>query len=111
MEPAYIYKAEVLRVIDGDTYEIRVDVGFDTDRRIDLRLKDVNTPEIRGEEKEEGFKVRNYVLDLFSRHHNQIVVKTHFRRSFTRWVGEAWLGDINLAEHLVEIGYAVEDKR
>ncbi len=50
----YYYGAEILRVIDGDTVEARIDLGFDTHRVETLRLYGINTPELRGESKEKG---------------------------------------------------------
>lgn len=41
----YTYKATVLRVVDGDTVDVSIDLGFSTktDRR--LRLAGIDTPE------------------------------------------------------------------
>lgn len=49
----HLYKAEVLRVVDGDTIDVRIDVGFTilTERR--LRLRGIDTPEMRAESEEE----------------------------------------------------------
>lgn len=43
----YGYKAEVLRVIDGDTIDVCVDLGMRISRRVRLRLQGIDTPEIR----------------------------------------------------------------
>ena len=62
----YWYKAEVMRIVDGDTIKLRVDLGLDSSRRITLRLYGINTPEIRGvpkdsEEYERGMKAKVFV--------------------------------------------------
>jgi micrococcal nuclease len=45
----YIYKVkEVLKVVDGDTLYLVVDVGFSIYHRVELRLAEVNTWEIHG---------------------------------------------------------------
>ncbi|MDU0429186.1 thermonuclease family protein [Staphylococcus chromogenes] len=41
----YIFKASVLRVIDGDTLEMRIDLGFHTHTVRKVRLLGVDTPE------------------------------------------------------------------
>ncbi|WP_194755198.1 thermonuclease family protein, partial [Staphylococcus chromogenes] len=41
----YIFKAKVLRVIDGDTLEMRIDLGFHTHTVRKVRLLGVDTPE------------------------------------------------------------------
>jgi len=57
------YHAHVLRVVDGDTYDLMTDIGFDTFRRLRVRLLDANTPEPRGESKEEGKRVSRVVSE------------------------------------------------
>jgi len=47
--PSYIYRVkEVLRVIDGDTVDILIDVGFYTSIRKRIRMLDIDTDELRG---------------------------------------------------------------
>ncbi len=43
----YVYKAELIRVVDGDTVDFIVDLGFDTSRRERFRLYGIDAPEIR----------------------------------------------------------------
>jgi micrococcal nuclease len=45
----YIYKAELIRVVDGDTVDLVIDLGFDTFRHERFRLYGVDAPEIRFE--------------------------------------------------------------
>jgi micrococcal nuclease len=46
----YIYKAELIRVVDGDTVELMIDLGFDTSRKERFRLYGIDAPEIRTKE-------------------------------------------------------------
>jgi endonuclease YncB( thermonuclease family) len=46
--PLYNYRIEVLRVIDGDTIVVMVDLGFEQYGREVIRLYDIDTPETRG---------------------------------------------------------------
>lgn len=48
----YNYKAKVVRVIDGDTVDVDVDLGFGITRRERLRLADIDAPEIRTKDAE-----------------------------------------------------------
>jgi micrococcal nuclease len=45
----YIYKAELIRVVDGDTVDLIVDLGFDTSRKERFRLYGIDAPELRTE--------------------------------------------------------------
>jgi len=42
----YIYKAELVRVVDGDTVDLIIDLGFDTSRRERFRLYGIDAPEM-----------------------------------------------------------------
>jgi micrococcal nuclease len=46
----YIYKAELIRVVDGDTVELMIDLGFDTSRKERFRLYGIDAPEMRTED-------------------------------------------------------------
>jgi micrococcal nuclease len=46
----YIYKAELIRVVDGDTVDLIIDLGFDTLRRERFRLYGIDAPEMRTKE-------------------------------------------------------------
>lgn len=61
---AGMYLAEVLRVIDGDTIKMRIDCGFSVHVVENLRLAGVDTPEIRGEEREQGLVSKAFVEDI-----------------------------------------------
>ena len=43
----YIYKAELIRVVDGDTVDLIIDLGFDTSRHERFRLYGIDAPELR----------------------------------------------------------------
>ena len=45
----YIYKAELVRVVDGETVDLMIDLGFDTSRKERFRLYGVDAPEMRTE--------------------------------------------------------------
>ena len=46
----YIYKASLIRVVDGDTVDLVIDLGFDTSRRERFRLYGIDAPELRTKE-------------------------------------------------------------
>ena len=43
----YEYEAEVIRVIDGDTIVLRIDLGFKLSWKVSCRLHGINCPELR----------------------------------------------------------------
>jgi len=64
----YNYKALVTRVVDGDTFDATVDLGFTVSVQQRFRLKDIDTPETwrpkTTTEAEHGAKAKNFVINL-----------------------------------------------
>ena len=60
------YGATVVDVIDGDTIDLMIDLGFNIHHKIRVRLYGVNTPESRTKdlkEKEMGLKAKSFTKD------------------------------------------------
>jgi micrococcal nuclease len=64
----WTYRAEVIRVIDGDTIVVDIDLGFETwIRGQSIRLANIDTPEVRTKdlrEKAAGNLSRDRVIEL-----------------------------------------------
>jgi micrococcal nuclease len=64
----YNYKAVITRVVDGDTYDATIDLGFRTFTKQRLRLKDIDTPETwrpkTDSERKHGEECTDYVIKL-----------------------------------------------
>lgn len=63
-EPSYTYRAKVVHVVDGDTIDVQIDVGFKTFLHKRLRLLGIDTWEVRGEEREKGLIAKDRVVEL-----------------------------------------------
>jgi len=87
----YEYKVKVVKVIDGDTIDVDIDLGFGTvltKRRI--RLYGIDTPESRTRDKEEkqrGLLSKNYLL-LKCPIGGYVTLKSHGVGKFGRILGE-----------------------
>ena len=107
MEFEYWYKAKCVAIYDGDTITCDIDLGFNMIMRGQkIRLYGIDTPEIRGDEREEGLKAKHYLM-----HHilgEQIVLQTYKDRSgkYGRWLGVVHFNGVNMNEELVQQGYA-----
>lgn len=60
----YKYKARILRVIDGDTVEAEIDLGLAIFTKQKLRLSNIDSPEVRGEDKEKGKAAAKHLVKL-----------------------------------------------
>jgi micrococcal nuclease len=109
----YHYKAHLVRVIDGDTIELRVDVGFHTYVQKKFRVLGVDTPELRGgteETKAKAKEAKNFVMQVLNPAHH-IWVRTMKPDSFGRWLADVTYMNVmdgverNLAQELIENGH------
>tara|TARA_R110002020_G_scaffold468138_2_gene692193 strand:- start:545 stop:967 length:423 start_codon:yes stop_codon:yes gene_type:complete len=122
----FCYKAEVLRVVDGDTVDINLHLGCNVEFKIRTRLTGIDAPEMRGEEKEKGRKARDHLVKLCCIHslnlrkegkfsgNAKLYVRTHKDKqgSFGRYLAELVGIDqydniVVLNEKMVEDGHAV----
>ena len=106
---SYTYKAELVRVIDGDTVVLDVDLGFETWlRNQTIRLYGLNTPEIRGKTKSEGLEVKAWMEERLAG--REIVLQSiqDKKGSFGRWLGIIFADEENVNEELLAQGMAVE---
>ena len=109
----YKYNAKLDRVVDGDTVDIDIDLGFDVwVRNQRIRLYKVDTPEKRTRnktEKKAGLLATEKVTNLIPVG-STIVIKTHKdgKGKYGRILGELINEDgVNVNEYLIKNRYAV----
>ena len=99
VEP-FVYRVTVLRVVDGDTLDVDIDLGFSmtlVDQR--LRLLRVNTPERKGPTRAAGDKAKAFTERWLQSHANIVIRsrkrdKQHSERdSFGRYLVEVFGDD------------------
>ncbi len=94
------FVGHVIRVIDGDTFEILAELGFGIEQKLVIRLFGVNTPEIRGASKLEGLKSKEVVKNLIEGKEVTLVDKG--REKYGRSLALVYFKDKNLSEYLIE---------
>jgi len=85
----YEYRARVVRWVDGDTVDLEVDLGFRMSTSTRFRLQGIDTPEVRGPEKEEGKKAAGFCQALLPKGASCIVVTTKAGK-YGRWLARIW---------------------
>lgn len=106
----YFYKATILRVIDGDTLDCLLDVGFDILIKQRLRLSGINTPESRTRDKREkelGLEAKQFTQDFVSEG-EKILIHTIKKGKFGRLLCEVFVGGKSLNKALIKAGLARE---
>lgn len=101
----YEYKAQIVRVIDGDTLELNIDLGLGTSRPKEIiRLARINTPEL-------GTPAGDQAKLFVSQFVGQAVVINTLKDRKEKW--QRYLAEVtvdktvNLNDLLVNNGYAV----
>lgn len=112
----YHYKASVKSVYDGDTCIVDIDLGLHTwikDEK--LRLNRINAPEIKGRQKSNGIKSRDFLKSLVLE--KTVLVQTikDKKEKYGRYLAEIWIKDdkgklINVNDSMVSKGYAKYQK-
>jgi len=104
--------AEVTKIVDGDTIDVIIDLGFDILYKSRVRLFGIDTPESRTTNNEE--KVRGLLSKHFLEEHlkssKKIVIKTHKGEEtgkFGRILGEIFIDGVNINQKMCDEGYAV----
>ena len=98
------------RVVDGDTVDISIDLGFDLTKKERVRLAGIDTPETRTKdtkEKELGYEAKEF-LEIHLMKASKLTVKTEKDGKYGRMLGWIYIGQTNLNEEMVYRGYAWE---
>lgn len=91
--PAYTYRASCDRVVDGDTFIGRIDLGFRVEVRVPVRIRNLWSPELReagGPEAREFLRSLIGVGLVIDGHGPLLVQSYRDERSFERWICDAW---------------------
>jgi micrococcal nuclease len=115
----YTYKIKLDRVIDGDTIDAYIDLGFDVSVKKRIRFMGINTPESRTrdlEEKARGLAAKDRVKQLL-KGADTIQLCSHGVGKYGRCLGELHIDMVdgqsnltlvNVNELLIKEGHAVE---
>lgn len=116
----YNYKAHVLRVVDGDTFDVIIDLGFGISygsgfpfyHPVRIRLNDIDTPETwrpkSDAEREHGERATARVKELIEG--KEVVIYSYKLGIYGRYSADVYLlGGISLADLLKEEGFEKKD--
>jgi len=113
----YEYKCKVKRVVDGDTMDVILDLGFSVHHAVRVRMAGIDTPESRTRDLDE--KARGKLSKAFLKESikgRKIILKTKIKDSkgkFGRVIAEVWAefekGSLrNINELMIKECYAVK---
>jgi len=107
----YEYKCDITRVVDGDTVDAEIDLGFDIVYKSRVRLYGIDTPESRTSNKDEkarGKLAAKFLSDNIL-HADNIVIQTKLDKKgkFGRVLGVLVADDVDLNQALIDNYHAV----
>jgi micrococcal nuclease len=105
-ESMYQYEARVERIVDGDTIEFTVDLGFHLYFREQMRLAHYAAPEIKGPERPLGIIAKQKLEDLLPVG-TVVNIRSHKTEKFGRWLAEVAWKDGSLSDLLIQQGYGL----
>jgi len=108
---------KIVKVLDGDTIDVLIDLGFDLFKKERVRIAGVDTPEKRTrdlEEKELGIDATNWLKSKLTetiKGDEELIIRTELKGGvgkYGRLLGWLYVGDasISLNELMIEEGYA-----
>ena len=108
---------KIVKVLDGDTIDVLIDLGFDLFKKERVRIAGVDTPEKRTrdlEEKELGIHATNWLKDKLTetiKGDEELIIRTELKGGvgkYGRLLGWLYIGDadVSLNEQMITEGYA-----
>lgn len=110
----YEYRAILQRVVDGDTIDMTIDLGFKMTTEQRIRLKGIDAPETwrtpkDSDEYQAGMAARQFVEDRLRQNGNEFTIRTDkLIGVYGRYIGEILLDDSDktLNQEMIDGGYA-----
>ena len=109
----YEYKCEVTRVVDGDTIDCILDLGFSILHKCRVRLYGIDTPESRTrdlDEKARG-KLASKFLEDSIKNGEEVILRSELKDSkgkYGRVLGSIVVDDLDINQAMVEQNLAVK---
>ena len=106
----YEYRCKVLKIVDGDTVDVDIDLGFGIVLKNErVRIMGIDTPESRTrdlEEKARGIASKERLEELLEG--GEFIVESKEVGKYGRLLGTLFVEDLNVNETLVKEGFSVE---
>jgi micrococcal nuclease len=105
----YEYRAGVIKVVDGDTVDLRVELGFGISIVERFRLAGIDAPEMRGESRMSGLAAKAGLSVLLAEYdQGPLIVRTEkdSKGKYGRYLATLVRGDVIINAALVSRGHA-----
>ncbi len=111
MKKLFNYNAKVTNVVDGDTVDATVDLGFNVSTNVRIRLAGINAPEMKSSD-----KLEREMAELSKKFLSEkilgkdILLDSTGKDKYGRWVGILYINNVPVNNMLISEGYAQPHK-
>lgn len=114
------FRARCVRVVDGDTADLTIDVGFYLTSTLRVRLLGIDAPELRSSDPDERARAvlaHQCLIGMLSpstvRTDWPLRMRTQKADSFGRWLADIWIAEtgVSVNGELLRLGHAGEYRR
>lgn len=115
--PMYRQRVTPVTIVDGDTFDFQVDVGFSIGTKQRIRLRGIDTPEVKGVTKPRGLAAKAFSEERIARAAS-VITETHKLpdgqrdvKTLGRYVADVWVDGVPLARLLRDAGHVADVER
>jgi micrococcal nuclease len=104
----YLYNAIVVNIVDGDTIDMIVDLGFKTYIQDRFRLYGIDTKEMNSPDdaiREEAKRAKEFLTNMLF--NKKVVIKTYKKDKYGRYLADVFLDGSKVNDILLEVNLAV----
>lgn len=107
-EDLYAYSAEVAQIVDGDTLDAVMDLGFGFTTRQKFRLRGIDAPEMNTPE---GLAAKQFVYDEMIKYGARVILRAGKLDKYNRYLADVFIplepDPVYLNQLLIDKGHAV----
>ena len=104
----YEYNAKLINVVDGDTLDFEVSLGFGIFHKIRVRLDGIDTPEIRRgteEERKHGREAKKYLEWSWLNQEGVLVTHKDRKGKYGRYIADFYSNGKDIVGDLIDNGF------
>ncbi len=104
------YKAKLMKVVDGDTIDARIYLGFQISVIKRIRLSNIDTPELRSSninERQKAIAAKERLTELFYKSEGFFKLVSEGFDKYGRCIGQVLIDGVDASKTLIKEGYGV----
>lgn len=108
MKKIYNYNALITNVVDGDTVDAIIDLGFNVNLNVRIRLAGINTPEMKDKDlliREKAKQAKEFLSNKVL--NKNILLDSKGLDKYGRWIGTIHLDEEVINKSLIDSGLAI----